>query len=227
MPFILKMYAFNIDKKILYEFCKSAESLILRHRLVGTRAYLESRLNDVYQNFTSQNPNVNPIIDLISELKTTKDGWWAYWNTDKLDEAIQGSIDPKIAKYILWKYENHLQEDGKKGYQVRFDSITSPELEHIAPQTPTNGEPLASGYCKYDADFTNEYINCLGNYLLISKSHNCSVGNKSFKEKRDSYSHLCQQREIQNMTNDDKPVWDKKLIKNRHVKIVKFILDTF
>lgn len=41
--------------------------------------------------------------------------------------------------------ENHLENHGKNGYSLtRFDNIESPELEHIAPQTPTNGEPIAA-----------------------------------------------------------------------------------
>ena len=109
---------------------------------------------------------------------------------------------------------------------TRFDNIESPELEHIAPQTPTNGEPVAAGYCEYDEEFRNQYIDCLGNYLLISKSHNCSVGNKPFIEKRRTYNNLAQQREIQNMTSESE-IWDKEKIRLRKDKIVKFILENF
>ncbi len=80
----------------------------------------------------------------------SNDPWWAYWNNSELERSIQGYIQPGIAKFILWKYENFLQNQGKSGYApIRYDSIESPELEHIAPQTPTNGEPIAAGYCEY------------------------------------------------------------------------------
>ena len=93
-------------------------------------------------------------------------------------------------------------------------------MEHIAPQT----ENPETGYDSYDEEFVNQYINCLGNYLLLSKSHNCSVGNKPFADKRNSYNHLEQQREIQKMTAES-PTWTKELIQQRKDKIVKFVIE--
>lgn len=150
--------------------------------------------------------------------------WWAYWNNTEFEKSLQGGINHSTAKFLLWKYENYLEGLGKSGYsQTRFDKIESPELEHIAPQT----ENPESGYADYDEEFKQQYIDCLGNYLLLSKSHNCSVGNKPFADKRNSYNHLAQQREIQNMTSENK-VWTKELINQRKNKIITdFILKTF
>lgn len=229
IPFIIKAYAFGIETKDICKICSSLEVMVLRHRLIGTRAELISRINDIYQKFTFDNQDINPIIDRIEWMKNVTNAslWWAYWNKNELEKSIQGGMHHSIAKFLLWKYENHLEKQGENGYsQTRFDNIESPELEHIAPQTPTNGEPIAAGYCEYDDEFKNQYIDCLGNYLLLSKSHNCSVGNKPFSEKRSSYNHLAQQREIKNMTSDAE-IWDKEKISQRKDKIVKFILDTF
>lgn len=66
----------------------------------------------------------------------------------------------------------------------RFDTIQSPELENIAP----TGEPAGMPH-GYDQSFTSEYLNCLGNYLLLSKSHNCTVGNIVFARKLATYTH--------------------------------------
>jgi len=225
IPFIIKAYFFGLEKDKICILSSSLESLVLRHRLIGTRAYIESRLNDVYQNFTKKTKDINHIIEKINEMKKTKNGWWAHWSTARLKDSINGKIEASIAKYILWKYENYLQSNGKKGYSfTRYDSIVSPELEHIAPQTPTKNKPISAGYCKYDDEFINEYIDCLGNYLLLSKSHNCSVGNKPFSEKRNSYKHLLQQLEIRDMTKE-KIIWDKENINKRHENIIKFIIE--
>jgi uncharacterized protein with ParB-like and HNH nuclease domain len=226
LPFIIKLYNYGLLKDDVRRFCSAAESLILRHRLIHTQAYIGSRLNNVYQKFTKQNNDINPVIKRITWMKTVKDWWWAFWNNEHLEENINGWIDPRTAKFLLWKYENYLVSQGPGGYKPkRFnDIIESPELEHIAPQTPTNGEPVSAGYCEYDEEFMNEYINCLGNYLLISKVHNASIGNKPFVEKWASYTHLSQQDEVHNMTND-KQVWNKEKINERHDKIVGFILE--
>lgn len=221
IPFIIKAYSFGLSTQQISQLCNKLESVVLRHRLIGTRADITSRLNGVYKEFTADNPDINPIIDRINWLKVTQDWWWAYWNDTELERALQGGINHPTAKYLLWKYENHLENQGKSGYTpTRFDKIEKPELEHISPQTD-NPE---SGYDKYDEEFVNQYINCLGNYLLLSKSHNCSVGNKPFADKRNSYNHLEQQREIQRMTAENIQ-WTRELIQSRKEKIVEFIME--
>ena len=229
IPFVIKAYTFDLPTDTINQLCSKLESIILRHRLIGTRAELTSRINDVYQKFTTEQPDIKPIVDRIEWMKNVSNDswWWSYWNRSEFEKSLQGGMHHSIAKFLLWKYENYLENQGKNGYSLtRFDKIVSPELEHIAPKTPTNGEPIAAGYCEYDEEFINQYIDCLGNYLLISKSHNCSVGNKPFSEKRNSYNHLEQQREIQKMTAESE-IWDKEKISLRKDKIVKFILENF
>lgn len=223
MPFIIKAYKFGLSANVINQLCSSLESIVLRHRVIGTSAYIISRLNDVYQDFTNEHPDVMPILNRINWMKTvgSDSRYWAYWNNEALEASIQGGLKHSIARYLLWKYENFLNGQGQSGYvPVRYEAIISPELEHIAPQT----ENPESGYDAYDQEFREQYINCLGNYLLISKSHNCSVGNKPFTEKRASYNHLEQQREIQRITNENQ-VWTRELIEGRKAKIIKFIVD--
>ena len=226
IPFIIKAYSYGLVTEDIGKICSSLEVLVLRHRLIGTRASLTSRLQGVYGEFTYKNPSIQPIIDEINRMKDISSDfrWWAHWNKSRLENEIQGRMHHSTAKFLLWKYENYLESQGKDGYSLtRFDKITNPELEHIAPQTPKDGQPIATGYCEYDEEFKNQYIDCLGNYLLLSKFHNCSIGNKPFKEKRDTYNHLFQQREIQEMTKESE-IWDKEKIETRKEKIIKFIL---
>ena len=221
LPFVIKAYKFGLPIAEINKLCKSLESMVLRHRLIGTRADITSRLNGVYQSFTIENPNIQPIIDRIEWMKKTDDWWWSYWNDKELERSIQGSVNHSTAKYLLWKYENYLEGLGKSGYvQTRFDKIVRPELEHISPQT----ENPEAGYDNYDEEFRNQFIDCLGNYLLLSKSHNCSVGNRPFEEKRNSYKHLEQQREIQEMTKKNVK-WTRELIQKRKDKISKFVME--
>ncbi|GAB3720333.1 hypothetical protein GCM10027594_00190 [Hymenobacter agri] len=230
IPFIIKAYSFRLPVEDICQLCVSLESVVLRSRIIGTKAVLTSRLSDVYAKFKQDNPpiqpTIQPIVKQVDFLKTTTDWWFAYWNNTELENALQGWLHPSTAKFLLWKYENHLASNGKRGYALaRFDAIESPELEHIAPQTPPKGEPVAAGYPLYDDDFRNKYIDCLGNYLLLSKSHNCSAGNKPFQDKRASYTHSAQQREIQTLS-EKAGIWSKELIKSRKETIIKFIMET-
>lgn len=223
LPFIIKAYKCDLSVSEIERLCASLENLVLRHRLIGTRANITSRINDVFEKLTEANKDISPIVARIEWMKTTSDWWWAYWNNDKLEESLQGGISHSVAKYLLWKYEVHLERQGKDGYSpTRFDRIINPELEHIAPSTEPAVKP--HGYAKYDDEFRNQYLDCIGNYLLLSKSHNCAVGNIPFSEKYKTYTHNEQQREIQNMVSKT-GVWDKDLIKNRKEKIIRVIMD--
>ncbi|MDB5142260.1 MAG: hypothetical protein JWQ66_973 [Mucilaginibacter sp.] len=222
LPFIIKAYKYGLSAKEICKLCTALESMVLRHRLIGTRADLTTRINWVYTEFNEENKSIQPIIERLEFMKTTTDWWWAYWNNTELEKSIQGGMQHSTAKFLLWKYENYLGSQGKAGYSLRFDQITKPELEHIAPQT----EKPAAGYGKYDEEFVQQYLDCLGNYLLISKSHNCSIGNRPFDEKRASYDYLIQQREVQQLTSEAK-TWSKRLINNRKAMIIEFILETF
>lgn len=224
MPFIIKAYTFGLSHENICKLCSALESLILRDRLIGTRADMTSRINEVYQQFTVRHSTIVDIINRINRLKNepSESWWWAYWNNNALQNALQ-HVHPSNAKFLLWRYENYLESKGENGYLVsRYDRIVDPELEHIAPKT----ENPEVGYEPYDEEFRNQYLDCLGNYLLLSKSHNCVIGNKPFANKLNSYTHSEQQREIKTISSSTN-CWTKELIQQRKEKIIKFILDTF
>jgi hypothetical protein len=136
-----------------------------------------------------------------------------------------GGIDRTIAKFILWKYEIHLMKQGSAGYQpMRYSDIVNPELEHIAPQTRPDSPDC--GYCEYDDEFCREYLDCLGNYLLLSKSHNCSASNNSLSYKLKGYTQLKQQLEVVEMVGNSN-MWDKEKILKRKHKIIDFMMGEF
>lgn len=223
MPFVIKAYKLGVSNGDMEKLCTALESIIIRHRVIGTRADLTSRMNYFYKEF---NGSVIDVVNKINWMKTRED-WWGYWNNAEFKRVLNSGIDSFIAKFLLWKYENHLiEEEGKAGYApIRYDSIENAQLEHIAPQNPS-GNPVENGYCKYDEEFRNQYLDCLGNYLLLSGSHNGSIGNNPFEKKRETYNQLRQQIEVQQMTEADRR-WDKEKINERKKKIVDFILKTF
>ncbi len=221
--FILKSLisgiAFN-DEKFL-NLLNALESMFVRSRITGTRAYLESRLSDVFSEF-----DLVKVVDKINWMKK-QNGWYGYWNDDAFFNSVGGYIDRYTSKLLLWKYENYLRElDQNSSYgKLLFDDIKGPQLEHIAPITKPS-EILASGYGEYDEDFKKNFLDSIGNHLLLSGRHNGSIGNRPFDEKRKSYSHLYQQREVQEMTKNGES-WYKKQIAERKNKIIKFLLDIY
>ena len=226
IPFIIKAYTFGLSIENVCKICVEFESLILRDRLIGTRAEITTRINEEYKNFTKENSDIQSIVVRVEEMKKLPDNNKdSYWNNSSLKNNLQGFIEPQIAKFLLWKYELYLENQGKKGYSVtRFDKIKKPHLEHIAPQTES--DKPASGYGRYTEKFQEQCIDCIGNYLLLSGTHNVSIGNKPFQEKRESYNKLAQQKEIQDMTADE-VIWNREKIEKRKKKIIEFILNNF
>lgn len=224
IPFIIKSYRCNISKDSLCSLCRTLERITLRDKLIGTRATLVSRLADVYRSF---NGNIEPLEQRVEKLCTSdsSDWWWAYWNNNQFKASIMGGIDRAIAKFILWKYENYLIGRGQAGYMpMSYQMIQNPELEHIAPQT--RPDVPNCGYCDYDDEFCREYLDCLGNYLLLSKSHNCSASNNTLADKLKDYTQLKQQLEVVEMVGNSN-IWDKGKILKRKNKIIDFIMKTF
>ena len=223
-PFVIKAYSNGVSDDDFRLLAKALTSVFLRHRVIGTRAVLTWRLNDVFKKFKD---DVHDVVKLIDRMKTTTDGWWDYWNDAEFKRMLEGNFDGGhgIAKIILWLYENHLIEKGKSGYGLkRYDAVEKSQCEHIAPNT--ENQDANSGYCPYDDEFRESYLNCLGNYLLLSGHHNESIGNTTFEAKRNTYTQLLQQQEIRNMTEQDH-LWDKAKIDKRKKLIVDFVMGTF
>lgn len=216
-PFVIKAMLKGMPQGDMNELAKALEQIFLRHYVIGTRASLESRLNECFQKMEN---SAMPVVNHIQWMKGRND-WWGYWNNDELSRTLNTWMYHDVAKLLLWKYENHLRQSGKAGYKPWRYDIEEPNLEHIAPQTENTEED--NGYCTYDEEFRNQYLECLGNYLLLSGSHNKSLSNSRFQIKRDSYTHLQQQLEVQRMTEQDK-LWDKEKIRQRHLKIVNFLI---
>ncbi|MDY3104941.1 MAG: DUF262 domain-containing HNH endonuclease family protein [Prevotella sp.] len=217
-PFIIKAMRNGMEQDGLILLAKFLEQIFLRNRVIGTRANLLWRLNKCYQEMKS---DAMIVVNHIEWLKNRND-WWGFWNNEELARCLNMGMNHQTAKILLWKYENHLIVSGKSGYTaVRYDSIETPHLEHIAPQIENT--EVDNGYCPYDEDFHNRYLECLGNYLLLSGSHNISLSNDRFQIKRDSYTHLQQQLEVLRMTEQDQ-LWDKEKIRQRHSKIVDYLM---
>lgn len=241
LAFIAKTYDLGIGFDDRVRVWHVLESLILRHRLVGTRAILDSRLNDVFQDMTEGNA-VAQLEERLQRLATAKDWWWGYWTDERLLECLSREIvDRPIAKFLLWRYENELvTNSGENGYAwKRYSEIVSPELEHIAPQTPTDGHPVANGYGDYD-DVKNpengivsgHWLDSIGNHLILPKSHNCKIGNISFESKQETYTHSDQQLEVREMSRMRQAevgrlVWDKTCIERRRNKIVETLMKVY
>ena len=207
------------------------ENVIFRALLRGGRAALESRLNNILLAFTNENLD-STISQAITWLKDDN-SYWGYWGNGEMSRVLNGYFyGNRVAGYFYRQYEAFRSE---KGYDTS-NTVRSKNIEHIAPRTPTDGNPVANGYGIYVDAVTPEngiesgqWLNCIGNLMLISESHNKSIGNCPFKDKLASYkaSPLRQQLEIEAFatSRDGEKVWDLDAIKKRKEAMINAAME--
>lgn len=229
-PFFMKADRLRVSEKTYTRLAHFLENITFRTLLRGGRADIESRLNHY---LTKENDIEKGISEMIWLIKNN--GWWWYWGDHEMKRVLKGWFyRNRVDNYLLWKYELYLcNENHPMPHKVTFDDLIKNEsIEHIAPQTPTNGDPIANGYGEYEGEngiSSGEWLNSVGNLMLISQSHNSSIGNKSFAQKLASYGQdnlLNQQKEIVEFVSDKtNPVWDSSAIEKRQKKIIKAAME--
>lgn len=224
-PIVIKAINSGMTHADMTLLADALDRIFLRHRIIRTKAQLETRLNAAFKVLGA---NPSQMIAEINALKTNTQVNY-YWNNQAVQTALQDPMNPNIAKIVLWKYENYLR--GKAGYPpIRYDntSIKDPELEHIAPKHP-NKSPNSG----YSTSLTQLDIESLGNQLLIPGSQNSSLGNGPLVQKNASYkgSPLLHQREAAVVAQNAKspsgtsPYWGQTEIANRKAVLDQAIVN--
>ncbi|MDX9993070.1 MAG: DUF262 domain-containing HNH endonuclease family protein [Anaerolineales bacterium] len=227
-PFLIRGYKYLEENSDNFnDLLRALEILVFRDKLVNSRAGLEGRINWILLNF------IGDVQALIKSLKQKLNEEY-HWSDLRMKAELDGVMyGDSVLHYFLWKYEESIQG---KGYKIGYLNgqtikILDEEIEHISPVTPPNGESIKTGYevgldGKYTQEFTEKYLNRLGNLLLISKSHNSSIGNQSFDDKLDSYTNrniLLQQKEIRDFANPLGGIrWDSAAIDRRQSRLLEF-----
>jgi uncharacterized protein with ParB-like and HNH nuclease domain len=221
-PFIIKGYKYlESDKQNLSNLFKLLEIITFRAKLINSRANIQERLNYILVYFKGD------LVKLIADVKN-KMNEDRYWGDVNMKNYLNGGMyGNNVLNYLLWQYENSIQN---KGYSISKFSIENEQIEHISPRKPTNGEPIATGYDvnefnEYSEEFLSGQLNSLGNLMLISGSHNASIGNKPFSDKIKTYKDnplLNQQAEIKEFAIDN--TWKTDSIKKRHKAIIDFAI---
>ncbi|OPC59295.1 DUF262 domain-containing protein [Elizabethkingia bruuniana] len=221
-PFIIKGYKhIGKEQEKLSLLFKILEIITFRAKLINSRANIQERLNNILLQFNGN------LVSLNNEVRNKLNEAW-YWGDDNMKHYLNGNMyGNNVLNYLLWEYEDFIQN---KGYSIQNFMLEEEQIEHISPQK-LNDQNIASGYNvsnenEYPEEFITKYLHCLGNLMLISGSHNASIGNRAFKEKLNSYNKnplLNQQAEIKEFCSDSK--WKMENISERHYKILTFSIE--
>jgi uncharacterized protein with ParB-like and HNH nuclease domain len=231
-PFLIRAKLHEATPAQLGRLAKLLENVTFRSLLRGGRADIQSRLNGYLTRIADANYVEIVVMGITNNLR---DHGWGYWSDKDMAQYLAGSMYcNRVDNYLLWRYEMYLcsKTVDKNPPKVRYeDMINAESIEHIAPQTPTHGEPEVHGYGIYEDKekpdngiVSGSWMNRLGNLMLISQSHNSSIGNKPFNDKLVSYGNdnlLYQQKQVADFVDKKNPVWDTIAIRKRHFAILE------
>ena len=217
--FILKAYQlFGSDTKQLERVFAAIEIIALRW-LICENYYSEELVRDIRNIFC----HFNTTEDLEKSFKS-------FLKKHLTDEQVVEELPDiryKVSIYILAHYENYLRNGSIRTEKLPFkynQYLADIKLERIAPDIW--GRKRKAGYCRYNENFREHYLRCIGNYVLPNETYD-NEDNVPFKNKLVRYadSSLAQQREIKDFVKNG--IWDKEAIDDRRKKIEKFVLEAW
>lgn len=201
----LLYFANRFQGERFYEFCLQVEKVYLAQWVKGVRK------DERYADYSK-------LLGLIESAKKADDAVTGVaFNTDPIAEATQrGDIySAGFGRYFLLRLELVTAEHDV----VR--EFTAKSVEHVLPQNPD-----ANGYWAdhHDLRRMKEYVNTIGNLVLLSKSKNSAANNFEFAKKKEKYLKnrvSDYPRSIQVLEYND---WDRRAIQQRTAEAKKLIL---
>ncbi|PHQ32271.1 DUF262 domain-containing protein [Rhodopirellula bahusiensis] len=156
------------DEDAILSFLQRIEKIYLEQWVLGVR---KDERFAVYARLLGAIDTATNAEGVLSEMP---------YNRDAIIEALSaGKIyGAGFAKYALLKLEL---------LSCEFDVLKlfdAKSIEHVLPQNPASG----SDWLEWnDADSMHEYVNSIGNLVLLSKSKNSSAGNFDLARKKAKY----------------------------------------
>ena len=122
--------------------------------------------------------------------------------------------DTKKVKYILYTYA-HLYNK----FSSDIDD-TKLQVEHILPQTWQNID-----FGDWNAKSHSEYLEQIGNKILLDKKLNIKCGNDFFSSKQEKYKNHRNSQEVRDLGNRENKIWSKADIEARNKAIEEALRD--
>ena len=153
---------------------------------------------------------------------------WSFMGGQDCNGAFRHSLGwpnhwSPIFRYVLWKYENSIrvQGDYELSPGIYMNELGDPRmgstLDHITPRNPKDAS--------YEDIFNKDYMNNLGNLVLMPHGMNARFRNKLPAEKQNllAESSLSSHREVGRAIQKEGK-WEQEQIEARKQKIIDFAL---
>lgn len=121
-------------------------------------------------------------------------------------------FDSRKLKYLLFLYAC-IYSNFEKDINPENKSL---EVEHILPKAWQN-----ANFKEWDKESHDEYLEQIGNKILLDRRSNSKCAENFFAQKQNIYKESKHLKEVADLGNREKNVWDKEDIKNRNQTIYK------
>lgn len=186
------------DKLLIHKTFENLEKILFRNRIPGIgimdERTLASWARDIYNGEDDIEGINNKQIELINMPIVISNIIQSFKFLFTYERGAKGFHRWGNLKYFLFEYEEYLKQLAKEtNDKVTIDDFNETSIEHIIPQDfwdhwkdevnfVTNG--LDEG--KYE-QARKVIINTLGNLTILKNGKNSSLGNKSWKEKKERF----------------------------------------
>ncbi|MDR2905811.1 MAG: DUF262 domain-containing HNH endonuclease family protein [Helicobacteraceae bacterium] len=151
---------------------------LLRYRIVtpsGGGGALRSFLQEILEKLVDESINFTRD-DIYYELSNSPTLAGRFPDDEEFKKHLISNVNPSYAKVLLLKIE----ENETRNIPVDISEVT---VEHLMPQTLTDWwKSNLRGEAEAERIYS-EYINCIGNLTLVSKSYNSAMSNKPWGDK--------------------------------------------
>jgi hypothetical protein len=164
----LLYFAKQFKGKLFYEFCLGMEKVYLAQWVKSIRK------DERYAAYSQ-------VLTLIEASKKPEDVLAGItYDANAISKAAQGQdiYSAGFGKYLLLRLELVASEhDTVKEFSAK-------SVEHVLPQKP---DPTGYWADNHDLSKISDYVNTLGNLVLLSKGKNSAAGNFDFPKKKEKY----------------------------------------
>lgn len=165
---------------------------------------------------TTRIENVNAIIQAIDDSKSTDDLLQSpclYLDESDLLTILDGNIyGRRAARYVLLKLDLLFH-----GHSTKFEMPETISIEHILPQTPSDNSQWKKDFSDIQRE---EWVNKLGNLVLISRRKNSAQGNMDYVDKKVKYFKT----NVELFSNSVRiynqyPIWTFSDLEKNHIEV--------
>jgi hypothetical protein len=224
---LLKIYHFHLKQNGSNEIEKYETVFRLMEKTLFKLNYSfgDYRTNDFHSYAKQYTGNIEELKEKLVEASNKGFKWYWAFNDNFVNYLKGKNHYNATTRYLLWKYENHLRKEKKVApmsgseYLNKFGARNLDNtLEHITPQNPD--------FTNYSETFVNEWLNNLGNLVLMTLGKNAQLNNAKPIDKADGFqnSTLLSQKEVGDKIKS-KEKWNEEEINERQEKILSFALN--